>query len=720
LKRIYLIVFTLAILLKSIVFSQEKVDSLIALINNTPNDTTKVSLLFSISEEIQFINPDSAVNITYLKNALELSQIINFKKGEAEANKRLGIFYSMRGIFNLAINYYDNSILLYKEMNMEHELADVLNRLGIVYANKGDFENAQQYYLSALTIREKLNDKRGISSSLNSLGNNYLALSDLVSARIYFERSLTLVKEIDFKFGIATVLNNLGLVYEKEALFDSALSYFNQSLDILETIGHIPSISSTINNIANMYYRKDDFEKALLFYNKSINYKNQIGDQNGIVHSNLGIAVVHQKNKQFDIAIDIANKALASSKELKYTDGIARSYDILTELYAEVGKYKEAYESMRNFAIYKEELLNEESTRNLAQFKAEYEAEKRESEIALQKAENEQSKAIIKQQTTQLYAFAIGIILVLILAGVVMQGYRQKRKANILLESQNIEITKQKALIEEKNRDIMDSINYARRIQYAILPPKNYVDDCLSDLFVFFKPRDIVSGDFYWIEKKHNRVYTSVIDCTGHGVPGAFMSIVGHNAINQAVNEIGLEKPSDILDKVNELVLKSLHQTDKTDVKDGMDMALCSYMPEQKIVEYAGANNPIYILRREQNILIENDMEITPIIENNGLYLFEIKANKQPIGAYAYRESFTNHVINVSKGDLVFMFSDGFPDQFGGSKGKKYKYKPFKDFLMALYDKPIKTYSDLLDKELFEWKGMHEQNDDICILGFKV
>ena len=219
---------------------------------------------------------------------------------------------------------------------------------------------------------------------------------------------------------------------------------------------------------------------------------------------------------------------------------------------------------------------------------------------------------------------------------------------------------------------------------------------------------------------KHELVLFSVVDCTGHGVPGAFMSIVGYNNLNQAVNEQNLTHPGEILDKLNVLVEQTLHSGEGKEVKDGMDIALCALDIKNNILEFAGANNPLYLVRPSKTRFELDEAASVSITENQSHTLYEIKANRQPIGAYIKRASFTNHTIHLLEGDSIYIFSDGFPDQFGGPNGRKFKYKPFKELLLSIQEFDMVTQRQLLNKTIEDWKGSHEQVDDICVIGVRV
>lgn len=271
------------------------------------------------------------------------------------------------------------------------------------------------------------------------------------------------------------------------------------------------------------------------------------------------------------------------------------------------------------------------------------------------------------------------------------------------------EVVRQKSEIENKNEEleilykqVTDSIHYAKRIQEAILPPKTIIDQILPNSFVLFKPKDIVSGDFYWVEKKHNLTYFAAVDCTGHGVPGAFMSLVGHNILKDIISNTDIIKPSEILDKLREGVINTLHVSNKgTQSKDGMDITLCCINYDTLELQYAAAYNPLYIVRNGE--------------------LIQYGANKFPIGAFiGEKENFDNVTIQLQKNDQLYVFSDGYADQFGGPKGKKFMVGNFRKLLTQISQKPVKEQMDFLDKILADWQGDLEQVDDVLIIGLKV
>ena len=296
-------------------------------------------------------------------------------------------------------------------------------------------------------------------------------------------------------------------------------------------------------------------------------------------------------------------------------------------------------------------------------------------------------------------------------------SYYQIRTSNIKIRKRNEKIKRQNAIIEEKNVEILDSITYAKRIQEAILPSDIMLNE-LPDSFVYYKPKDIVSGDFYWMKKVDEILLIAAVDCTGHGVPGGFVSMVGHSGLNRAVSEYQLKRPGAILEKLSELVTETFDDGTEKGIKDGMDVAICSINRESLVLNFSGANNPLYLIRKSTNPLIDIHGESVPAKVLGNLH--EIKGNRRPVGSSELKEEFTNHEIQLEQGDRVYIFSDGFPDQFGGTKGKKLMYKPFKKILSSYEDTPMREQSELLNNEFESWRGTIEQIDDICIIGFQV
>jgi serine phosphatase RsbU (regulator of sigma subunit) len=262
------------------------------------------------------------------------------------------------------------------------------------------------------------------------------------------------------------------------------------------------------------------------------------------------------------------------------------------------------------------------------------------------------------------------------------------------------EILNNRRVLKEKNKEIMDSISYAKRIQEAIFPTDNIIKTYFPDSFILYRPKDIVAGDFFWLDKTDDNIIFAVADCTGHGVPGALVSVVCNNALNRTVHEFKISQPSLILDNIRVLVKKTFERSEE-EVKDGMDIALCSYDQKTNLFQFSGAFNSIYIIRSDN-------------------MLEEIKGDKMPIGIHVKEDSYINHIININKGDSIYLMSDGYQDQFGGPKKKKFLSKQLKELLLSIHTNPMPEQKEILNLSFENWKGENKQTDDVTIFGMRI
>ncbi len=309
---------------------------------------------------------------------------------------------------------------------------------------------------------------------------------------------------------------------------------------------------------------------------------------------------------------------------------------------------------------------------------------------------------------TDIAYFIYGIIIIILIYFLVQYRTKNLRKANRVLVEKDIasrEVEKQRQELEIKNKNITDSIQYAKKIQDALLPSNVTVKKLFPDSFILFKPKDIVSGDFYWLTEKKNKVFVSAVDCTGHGVPGAFMSLIGFKILENIIKVQGIEKPAEILNILSMGIENTFHRgEDDYLLKDGMDLAFCAYDRDKKQLEYAGAFNPLYLIRDNK--------------------LIETRADRFSIGLkHILNEpnDYTNHSVSIKKGDMIYLFSDGYPDQFGGPNGKKFMYRRFRHLLLTIHKLSLQEQKDSLEKSIEDWKGEeHEQVDDILVIGIRL
>jgi serine phosphatase RsbU (regulator of sigma subunit) len=602
----------------------------------------------------------------------------------------------LKGDWKEAIRYATEGMKLADSLHYEKGKANLYHKLGNAYYSMSDYPRSLENYLASLKIKEKLGFKKSLGSSYGSIGNVYQAQGDYKKALEYQMKSLTLRTETDDKYGMGVSMNNIGNVYGRTGQNDSAMKYFQAAVFVEEQIDDVYGLSQSLGNIGNIYKAQKKYRESLDYILKSLRLQEKIGDEQGIAGSYGNIGTLYLEQDNYAKALEYLNQSVKLSTKLGMKEYVRESYGDLAKTYEKLGQPAKALEYFKKFSALKDSLLNDESNKQIAQMSAQYESEKKDSEIKLLSKDKEKIEALAtaesKKQKIIIVAVTTGFLFMMVFAIFVFRSNREKQR-------KNLEITEQKALIEERNREVHDSINYAKRIQTAILPPDKMIRDCLPDSFVLFKPKDIVSGDFYWLEAVGDKVFFAAVDCTGHGVPGAMVSVVGNSGLNRSVKEFGLSQPAAILDKLTLLVEETFSKSEN-EVKDGMDISICCINKKTNLLEWAGANNPLWLIR---NNIVE-----------------EIKADKQPIGAFDHRKPFTNHAIQLNKGDAVYLFTDGYADQFGGEKGKKFKYKQLENLILTNNHLIMAEQKAMLDHSFESWRGSLEQIDDVCIIGVRI
>jgi len=506
---------------------------------------------------------------------------------------------------------------------------------------------------------------------------------------------------------------------EADKYADSIQLVVNKTVDeIVSGINYTKS--STDPNEQARYIILRAQEKAKEIIEDAQQKAAEIMQQAGVINSSEAVnKLIEQRQKELVRLSELQKNIKKTSGKEPRKEDVQEFEDILRNQRDKLAQDRYQLELLRLRAKTHEDslLIEQREQEIMAQEQALQRAEEELDKVKKQMLEQEIEYTYkLKRRNYMLASAAVGIFLLILIVIIVIRNNVKIKRLNKLLEQQKEEI-------EEQNNRIQESLKYARRIQNAILPNVEVISSAFKDAFVLFKPREKVSGDFYWFENYKDMVYFSVVDCTGHGVPGAFMSLIGYSSLSQALKEENIKQPSKILQRLDELITKSLHsQTSVEAVNDGMDLGLCSFNPKTNELEFAGAFNPLYIIRQKTEKLYDYDKEVEPAGENADFYLYEIKGDKYPIGGSSkYTETYNNHKFLLQKGDTIYISSDGFTDQFGGLEGKKFKMKPFRDMLLSLQKTHIRQHGILVEKRFEEWIGSeYEQVDDICIMGIKI
>lgn len=697
-KLILIVVFVLA---QQFCLASVK-DSLWSVYKNSPSDSIRFKAVDDFVWEHMYENPDTAFKIA--GEAFNSNRKTGYQKGLALLLRTMGASYVLRGDNDKGIYFYSLSAQITELLNDDDGLASSYNGLGIVYSRNGNYSKAIEQYLSSLTSYERLNDKDGIAIAYNNIGLNYERQSQLEKAMDFYQKSLKIKTEIGKPLGIAQAKINIGNIYISLKKYDSSLKCFNEALEIQKELNNTTLEATIINSIGIIYQEQNRYDAAVGYFMKALVLRNKIGDRYGANDIRNNLAIINNIQGNYSKAVGYALESFATANEMQNLELIKQSAKTLSSSFEKMGKASDALKYFKVYNAYKDSIYNKDNTEKSIQAELKYEFSKRAEKENLKREKKElEQKEAVKRQVIIRNFLILGFALLLVVAFLIFRNLKQKQRANNKLQIAYSEIEEKSNLLEEKNKEVLDSIKYAKRLQEAILPNNEFIKKLFPESFVFYRPKDIVSGDFYWFEHWGNKKMFAAVDCTGHGVPGAFMSIVGYNLLNQAINEHGLTKPNLVLNELNKGITKTLKQTfEDSAVKDGMDIALCSYDEKTNVLEYAGAFNALWLLR--ENAIIE------------------IKADKQPVGLFLGEElkSFTNHEITIQKGDTVYVFTDGYADQFGGPKGKKFKYKQLQSILLENASKSMLEQKTILENSITTWQGNLEQIDDILIIGIRL
>ena len=687
---------------------------------------------------------DLEKSLDYYERAMKIFEGLKDKKWIALVSNNIGFMYGNHNQVLKALECYHRSFALQTEINERSGSATTLNNIGLIYYNRGDIPKALEYWHKSLKIQEEIQNKRGTATSLNNIGFVYNTQGDTQKALEYFERSLKIREEEMDKQGIATSLNNIGLIYDARKDYAKALEYWTKTLKIFEQINDKRGIANSLNNLGGLSKKRGDDSKAFEYFNKSLKIALEVDDKGGISQSNWKLATMLLEKGDVGGAFNHGSLCLKAAKEIGSPSHIRKGAAVLKKIYQKQNKYKEAF-AMYELEMQMEDSLSNQETRKASvkkQFQYLYEKKaaadsvKASEDKKVANAKLSESASKLKEETTKRYALYGGLFLVLVFAGIMVNRFRLTNKQKKIIELKEIEtqkqneiISHQKAIVEESHKEITDSINYAERIQRALLGSKKLLDENLlsnghtseataNSYFVLFKPKAIVSGDFYWAasvsakaetstDKGHPDLFLMVTaDSTGHGVPGAIMSILNIACLDKAVIT-GVSSPDQILNATRSLIIENLKNDGSPEGgKDGMDGSLLSFDFKNNILYCASANNPIWIIRQKKDLTNE---------------LIEISADRMPIGKHDKDKTpFTLHTFNLQKGDQVYTLTDGFADQFGGSHGKKFKYKPLQELLLSNAFESMEVQKQKLDNVFNVWKGKLEQIDDVCMIGIRV
>jgi serine phosphatase RsbU (regulator of sigma subunit)/Tfp pilus assembly protein PilF len=624
--------------------------------NLVKDDSVKYEFLLKIASN----SVDSDTILKYSKQADNLAEKLN--KSPAQAAVLKGFGYMDSGKLALALECFMKAANFYKENHNDYGLAAAYTYMSEAYNQQENFDNARYYLKNAVDI---------------------------------------FIKEKD-SVSLASALHNLGYANYRKGQYDTALVLYTQTGNIYRKLGYQNEYAYCLGNSGLAYARKSDFQRSEDYLLRAIEILTKQSDQSderAVLEYMIEYAGILQQKGEINKAISIAKLSFDKAEKNNLLEFERDAAWRLARLYRSSDRYDSAYYYQSFYINANDSIKSVRNIQKMADLRTEFEVAKKQSEVDV----------LRKNKIIQLLVI-VGLSLILVLAiGIILLYYhslKRSKKLTSALDERRILLEKQSKELKQQGEEIIGSINYAKRIQSAILPPESYINELLNKNFIFYKPKEIVSGDFYWIKRVKNYTILACADCTGHGVPGAFMSMLGISLFNDIVERREITEANQILNELRVQLKLSLRQVGhKEEPKDGMDLALCVIDNNNNLMQFAGANNPLYIIKNK-----------------NGVTEFkEISADTMPVGFYSSdEESFSNHTVQLQTGDTFYIFSDGFIDQNGGEKNHKFSSAKFKMFLSDIHDKPMNQQKQIMEKTLDEWMAGRNQRDDILVIGVRI
>ncbi len=685
-------------------------------------DTARLSILNLIIEGCN----DENIWPRYNRLMYSMANELYLKEKDPELKKR---YLTEKG---LALNNYgfyiqnytknpERSLALYREAakaltESDHKIGLVVtnNNIANLLYNNGKISDAIDIYHATIKIQEELKNNTGLTPLLNNLGEVYLFLGDSTKAYFYIQRALSSAIQSGDKRIIAQEFQNIGILARNRHQKEYALSCLKKALSIREEIGDVNGICKSKLNLAVTYMTDNNYVLAKQYLNdvepevaKTDNLQVKQSYHFSLAQYYASLNEPLKSIKEFEASLEYSRQGNSIQEEAKTVSILVKMYKDQHMDAKELGAYRRLNEISK-------QTNSSEVRRNALKKDYEYEFSKKENEIKIEQAiKDEKTKDEKRKQKFITLGISFILLLTLIFSFFILKAFRSSKQKNIIISNQKMEVEKQKHLIEEKQKEIVDSINYAKRIQNTLLANEELLSKNLPNHFIFFKPKDIVSGDFYWansvVNEEVNLFFLAVCDSTGHGVPGAFMSLLNTNFLNEAINEKHIYEPNRVFNYVRDRLINSIS---KEEQKDGFDGILICIDRSKNRITYTAANN-------------------APILVKQNKELIKLPFDKMPVGKGEKPADFNLHTIDHNQYDIIYLYTDGYADQFGGpgvdpSKGflagggKKFKYKPLNDLLVSINNVPLNEQSQILEQKFMDWKGGLEQVDDVCIVGIRL
>jgi serine phosphatase RsbU (regulator of sigma subunit) len=656
------------------------------------------------------LDTEPATAFSYAQAYLKLAKTQPSADLLSNAHTLFALCYEAEGKIDQALQEYQEALLHSESMNDRTRKAGILYNIGRIYADKSIYDKALASYFDALRIYERSQVTPLIKADvMHEIGEVYNTLQKPKEGIDFLSKALLIREEQKDSVAIAATCNSLAISHSDMGNHQEAVKYYLRSHELCKALGYPRGIYTTASNIGYEYYTLKDNLKALEYYNialETLQEYEELKGREAALFVNMSYIFFDEGN--YAEAIEYQLKSIAAAEQIKNYNILQEAFQAIARSYASTGAFEKAYQYHISYMQVRDTIFKQENIRQIEEMQAKYNFEKKEIEI--QNARQEQEIATLRSRQILFGTVAGGLVALAFIVMLVRQNRIKERnneqllRSNQLLAEKNEEIQRQSEVIQETNLKITDSIQYARRIQNAIMPESHTLQSLFPESFLLLKPRDIVSGDFYWCGEIGQQLVIAVADCTGHGVPGAFMTIMGASFLNQIVFEDGVSSPAEILSRLDQKIMATIQKQEATHkIDDGMDIAICAINFQSQELAFAGARRPLYLFRQQE--------------------LREIKGNKFPIGGNPkfYNKHFSNHVIRFQKDDMLYLFSDGYADQFGGVAGtRKLMIRNFKRLLTQVHTAPIPHQQRVLEEAFRDWQGKQKQTDDVVVVGIRL
>lgn len=730
-------------------YSQQTTDSLKHIVDREPYNQQSLDAIAKLVHiYVEQDSPDSLFMYLARANSYLIDQYSKLPPS---------VLFQWAGI-NENVSDIDKANELYRlaiDRSLEQNIVDIYiiasNRLAYMLSVRGDYDEAINTILNCLNYIDDNKLEKYREQTYVYAAFVYRNYSDFKTSTYYFESALAISDSTNAEGYYHVALHELGNMFITKGNFSQALTYQTRALKLREKLGLTYYLDYSYNDIALSYSYLRDFKKSIYFYTKSIELSKKKKETWGVAVSYLSISHMYYRSEKLDLAKKYLDSSLSISSQYGLKSNLQQIHYQYYLIYSKENSYRKALDHFVLAQAYKDSIHGEDLQKQVSYLNARFQSEKKDKEIL-------KNKLTIRRQQLLIIVFVFGVLVIfafsvwLLILKNRLKNYNrnlkekntqiEKQKNEIIIKSEEVEkqshslrevnnvlveqntrislqkeeiesqrdeietqrdlLLKQKIQLELANQHLTDSIHYAENIQQTMLPSEWQFNLAFKEHLVVYKPLDIVSGDFYWLHREKGRVTFAVADCTGHGVSGAFMSLLGISFLNEIIRIKGIKKPNLILDELRSNIIDSLKQDLRAGTrKDGMDIALCVYDTDTRMLHFCGANNPCWIVR-------------------NGKELIELKPDKNPVSIYYRMVSFTTQDFQLQENDCIYMFTDGFSDQYGGEHCKKYQKKNLKELISRISSHPLVVQKEILNQTFDAWRGENPQVDDITILGIKV